>query len=72
MLRTGNGFLRIDEFPTNLLILSQGGDDFLTNVDGLVHDRSALIIIGDSHLNSLGVPIRVPGGFNIEPSVERG
>ena len=64
---------RIDEGPAQLIVLLELIDDLVTRVE-LAHQviLSALIVVGDGNLDTLGVSVRIPVCHDVVPGIQRG
>ena len=64
---------RIDEGPAQLIVLLELIDDLVARVE-LAHQvvLSALVVVGDSNLDALGVSIRIPVCHDVVPGIQRG
>ena len=58
--------------PTQLVVILESADDLVARIE-LAYQivGSALIVIGDSDFDVLGIPIRIPIGNDVVPRVKR-
>ena len=58
--------------PTQLVVILELVDNLIASVE-LAHQivGSALVVVGDSDFNVLGIPIRIPVGNDVVPRIQR-